>query len=185
MSYGITVEETMSRTPAVINSGSTVSDAGKKMLDEDVGSLIVVDDAKIVGIITEKDIVRETTKNARDPAKTKVSEVMTRPVVTVSPETDLYDASITMTKRKIRRLPVEKDGRLVGMVTQRDVMRAHPAVMDIFLENMKIREPRMGPIPLEEPTISGVCESCGNYSDTLVDSKGMMVCRECYVEASK
>ncbi len=110
---------------------------------------------------------------------------MTRPVVTVSPETDLYDASITMTKRKIRRLPVEKDGRLVGMVTQRDVMRAHPAVMDIFLENMKIREPRMGPIPLEEPTISGVCESCGNYSDTLVDSKGMMVCRECYVEASK
>lgn len=187
MSYGISASEAMTKKPVAISPDKNLADAGILMLKEEVGSLVVVEKGKLSGIITEKDVVRELAKNRKDPTKTKISDVMTRSVETISADTDLYDVAKLMNKKDIRRLPVvDRGGKLLGMITEKDLLKIQPSVIDILIEKVKIREPKTMPSQkkgLAKP--SGVCENCGNYSDSLVESKGTQICEDCYDEVAE
>ncbi len=97
-------------------------DALNAMVKNDIGSIPVIEDGKLVGIITERDIVKEITKSF-DYLDRRLSETAARNVITVSPETPLWEAFATLLRNKIRRLPVIQRGKLVGIVTERDLFK--------------------------------------------------------------
>ncbi|MGH2654007.1 MAG: CBS domain-containing protein [Actinomycetota bacterium] len=93
--------------------------AARKMWEQQTGSLLVLQGEDLVGIITERDVLRAVATGT--PLDTPVSEVMSKELITVEPGTSLREAARVMTERWIRHLPVLESGRLVGVVSQRDL----------------------------------------------------------------
>jgi CBS domain-containing protein len=110
-------------TPGVESTSSTapLGDAARAMREGDFGSMPVVDDGQLTGILTDRDIVVRAVAEGLDPAASRVGDVASRDPVTVEPGEDLDDAIDLMARHRIRRLPVVEDGRLVGVVSQADV----------------------------------------------------------------
>lgn len=117
------VADAMNKNVKVIRPDANVREAAKIMSDARIGSLIVLSSAgAIVGIITEHDIMADVVAQGKDSEKTKVSEVMTENVLAISPDITLEAAADVMTKNKIKKLPVIKDGALVGIITASDLI---------------------------------------------------------------
>jgi len=102
---------------------TTVLDAVRKMNQERIGALLVHDDQEIVGIFTERDVLTRVLDSDRDPAKTRVSEVMTTEPVSVRSTTLVEEAMAIVTDRRCRHLPVLDDDELVGLVSIGDLTR--------------------------------------------------------------
>ena len=117
-----TVEAVMSSQVFSLGPSARTLDALDAMVQNDIGSVPVVDNGKLVGIITERDIVKEITKSFDYLAK-PLSETGKRSVVTVTRSTPLWEAFATLLRNKIRRLPVVDEGRLIGIVTERDLFK--------------------------------------------------------------
>lgn len=116
------ISEIMVRDVAKVGLSDNLTSAAKLMHERGIGSVVVVDNDRVVGIVTERDFVR-CARNACDPQKTTVADVMSRPVVTCSPDSKIVDAFVLMRKYNVHHLPiVEKDNRLVGIVTLRDLI---------------------------------------------------------------
>lgn len=94
--------------------------AAERMWREQTGSLLITEDGELAGIITERDLLRAVALGA-DPDKTTVDDAMTAEVFTVPPEMPLQDAARQMAVRSIRHLPVVEAGKLLGVVSMRDV----------------------------------------------------------------
>ncbi len=114
------VAEVMNRTNLTESPSATLRDAAGRMWKQQSGSLVIIEGAEILGIITERDIMKSVARSD-DLDATPVSAVMTRAVLTVSPDTPIAEAARHMATRWIRHLPVVSDGELVGMVSQRDL----------------------------------------------------------------
>jgi CBS domain-containing protein len=106
-----------------IEGDATVFDAVKRMVDAGVGSLLVTDDGKISGIFTERDYLRRMTLEGRDDKETAVRDVMTSPLIVVTPETDIDECMAIMTDRRIRHLPVVETDEIVGIVSIGDIVK--------------------------------------------------------------
>ncbi|HEY7734276.1 MAG TPA: CBS domain-containing protein [Nitrososphaera sp.] len=103
---------------------STIKELADEMNKHGRGAIVIVDSKDHpVGIITERDIVRRVVSAVKDPNKVTASEVMSKPVISVDPEMSLHNAALTMTKYKIRRLPVVRDTVLYGIVTAGDMAK--------------------------------------------------------------
>ena len=117
------LEQIMVRDVAAVGPDDGVFTAAQRMLERSVGSLIVETDGMLRGIITDRDLLSCLGKG-HDPGRCKVSTHMSRPVVTERPDEDLLVAAEVMMRRGIKRLPVTRDGRVVGIVSLSDVSRA-------------------------------------------------------------
>ena len=115
----------MTKTPVTVKPEITVKNALRIMIKRDIGSLVVVKSGKPVGIITERDVTRGSLRPARAKRvyDTPVARLMSRPLVTIPPTTPIWEAFETMVTKKIRRLPIVEHGRLVGLVTERDLFK--------------------------------------------------------------
>jgi CBS domain-containing protein len=119
-----TVRESMTANPCSIDADKSVAYAAKMMRDEDVGIAPIVEGDRLVGVLTDRDIVVRVVTEGRDPEQVKAIEVASRDVVTLDPQQDLDEALRLMARHQVRRLPVvEEDGRLVGVVAQADVAK--------------------------------------------------------------
>ena len=116
------VSAIMSTKVITTNATDTVENALRKMVRQKIGSIIAVEKGKPVGILTERDISIKVAK-AHGLRGLTVKKMMSRPLITVGPSTDIWDAVEEMVRKDIRRLPVIGDGKLIGMVTERDVLR--------------------------------------------------------------
>ena len=110
-------------TPAVraVSPAQSLVEAAEVMKGEDVGSVPVVEEGRLAGILTDRDIVTRAVAERRDPQTVRVDEVASPQPVTVEPEQDLDEALALMARHQVRRLPVVEEGRLVGMLAQADV----------------------------------------------------------------
>ena len=126
-----TVDGVMSLTVWTIEPEAPVESALKLMAKHDVGCLVVARGGEVVGIITERDIVRKMIGKGWKGLKQPVIEIASRPVISISPDTKVWEAFTTMLRKKIRRLPVEDHGKLVGLVTERDLFKW---VVGVFYE---------------------------------------------------
>jgi len=130
------VKDYMIKEIATINAGVDIATAAKKMAATPRGYLVVLDKGAPVGIITERNLVNEVLAKGRDPSKTKVSEVMSSPLVTVDPEASLIDAAEIMKKNNVRKLPVVREGILYGIVTARDITDHFRDYVDELVRDM-------------------------------------------------
>jgi len=116
----VQVRDVMTEATITDASTDTLRSAAERMWRQQTGSLLVMDGDRLAGIITERDVLRAVALGA-DPATATVDEAMTAEVFTVGPDMPLRDAAREMAVRWIRHLPVEDGGRLVGMVSMRDI----------------------------------------------------------------
>ena len=181
MGTGVTVADAMSVKPVVVKPELDVAHCTKVMLNKKVGSLLVVKDRKLVGIMTEKDIVSKVVAKGKDPKKLKVQDVMTTRLITVAPDTDILEATKLMKKKDIRRLPVvAKDGELIGMMTVKDMLKIQPHLYGYLREKRKFKMFSRFKMK-KQKYIEGECDSCGAYGE-LHDVEGQMLCEECQDE---
>lgn len=117
-----------------IGKDSTVLEAAQRMNDRRIGALVVTDGDTVVGIFSERDILRRVVVAQRDPATLRVSEVMTTPVAVCHLDTSLEECRSAMTARRVRHMPVVEEGRLVGIVTSGDIMAAEAQVQQQTIE---------------------------------------------------
>jgi CBS domain-containing protein len=117
-----TVKDFMTTNVITIDAKGTVLQAAKLMHQQDVGDLVVMDGVVAKGIVTERDLVRRVMAQKK-PLDTKVSEVMSDPLITIEEDDSLRDAARKMVKYKIRRLPVTKKNVLVGIIATSDFAR--------------------------------------------------------------
>jgi CBS domain-containing protein len=121
---------------ATIEAERTVIDAAQEMNRRRIGSLVVMKGQRVVGIFTERDILVRVVAERRDPEKTKVSEVMTAPVVCCIPETDLAECRAIVTNRRIRHIPVVVGGNLLGIITSGDILARESMEREVTLDSM-------------------------------------------------
>jgi CBS domain-containing protein len=117
-----TVKEFMTTNVITIDVNRTVLEAAKLMHQQDKGDLVVMDGVEAKGIVTERDLVRRVMAEKK-PLDTKVSEIMSKPLITIDEDSSLRDAARTMVRYKIRRLPVTKKNVLVGIIATSDFAR--------------------------------------------------------------
>lgn len=118
------VEEVMSRAPFVLSPDSTIAEAAEYMRDGAIGDVLVVDGGQLVGLVTDRDIVIRAVAQHRDPDTTQLSAVCSEDLFTVEPDDTVDTVERIMRDRAVRRMPVVKNGRPVGMVTLADLTAA-------------------------------------------------------------
>ena len=106
-----------------IDAEASVLDAVRAMVEANVGALLVTEDGEITGIVTERDYLRRVTLEGREESVTAVREIMTSPLVVVTPETDVDECMALMTDRRIRHLPVMVDGKVTAIVSIGDLVK--------------------------------------------------------------
>jgi CBS domain-containing protein len=117
------IRDVMTENPSSCAPGTSVAEVARVMAREDVGSIPVVEDGRLVGVVTDRDLVVRVLAEGRDPQATTVGEVVSTDVVTVPPDAGLDDALRLLARHQVRRLPVVEGERLVGIVAQADVAR--------------------------------------------------------------
>lgn len=117
------VKDIMTREPVCVPPEATLGEVATLMKQEDCGSIPVVRDGKLVGIVTDRDIVVRAVAAGHDPRSTKVSEIMSADPIRVAPDDDVREAQRVMADRQVRRLPVVEDGQLRGIVVIGQIAR--------------------------------------------------------------
>lgn len=129
------VNEVMAKNVVTLDRKKTIFDACNMYKDHKVGCLIVTDEGKCAGIVTERDLIERTICSRRDPEKTKISEIMTTNLKTVH-ALDKIEKAIELIKTyKIKKLPVVKDEGIVGIVTVTDISVARPDLTKRFIDS--------------------------------------------------
>jgi CBS domain-containing protein len=117
------IREVMTSSPETVESSSTAVDAAKRMKQADAGMIPVVQNGKLVGTITDRDIAVRVVAEGKDPQTTTVGEIASKQVVTVQPDNDLSEALKLMARHQVRRLPVVEGDSVVGVIAQADVAK--------------------------------------------------------------
>ena len=125
---GKNVQDAMTSNPCAIDADKPVSYAAKMMKEEDVGLAPIVEGDRLVGTVTDRDIVTRVIAEGRDPNSTSVRDIASTDLVTIDPQQELGEALQLMAQHQVRRLPVvEENGKLVGVVAQADVAEHAPS----------------------------------------------------------
>jgi CBS domain-containing protein len=127
----ILVRHAMTELPQTIGPDMNAQDAAAMMKTEDVGVLPVVDGAELLGVVTDRDLVLRVLAERKDPRGVRVGDIATRSPVTVTPDQKLSEAREMMEQHKIRRLPVMKGDRLVGIISIGDVAWADASTREV------------------------------------------------------
>ena len=120
---GKNVKDVMTSNPTTAKADASVVEADRIMRDEDAGIVPVVENDRLIGTLTDRDIAVRVVAEGRDPQSTPVRDAASTDLVTVQPEQDLSEALQLMARHQVRRLPVVENDRLVGIVAQADVAR--------------------------------------------------------------
>jgi len=177
----ITVEEIMSAPVVTLKSTNIVLDAVSKMDNYGISGVVVVDSSdKPVGIVTERDIIARVVAKHLDPSKVTLAEAMTSPLHTIGAGKTVMKALDSMRLRKIKRLGVVREGTLVGIITERDILTAVPAIYEQLLQKIKTAPQ----LTINSDHTEGYCEECGQWSELLAFKEGTYLCEDCRSEQS-
>lgn len=181
METGLAVKEIMTIDPITVNINTKLSEAAEIMVHLDVGSIIVMEKNNPVGILTERDMVKKIISKNATPNSLKLKNVMTTPLITLDADEDVQRAIDLMLKMHIRRIPIVKDKKLVGLVTETDLISVSSEMGIIFADLINMHRERTISSDREIPEIisRGVCENCGKFSDNLDYFNGLLICESC------
>jgi signal-transduction protein with cAMP-binding, CBS, and nucleotidyltransferase domain len=129
---GYKVGEFMSMDVVKVSPESSVFDCANVMASKHVSSIVVLEGTALKGIVTEKDLARKIVAKGLDAKQTLVKDIMTTEVLTVEPDTSLYDAMVLLNKKKIKHLPVIKGNVVAGIITAMDILRVQPSYMEVL-----------------------------------------------------
>ena len=177
----IPVRDVMSSPVTTVFEDESVEHVAKLIAEQDIGSIVVTNgEGNPVGVITERDIASRVAAKNLLPRKVKAKDVMSSPLRTIEPSTDIKEAAEMMRKYGIRRLAVMDKGRMAGIISSRDIVAITPALIEIIVEKARITQ--SAPLVTESSSAAGYCDRCGQWSDTLVSTEGKFICEDCRIE---
>jgi len=141
------VRDIMKRNVLVLSKDATIKDALDLMIENSAGSVVILDKEKIAGIITERDILSKIL-NHNKSLDTKIEEVMTKNVITISPDEKVEKAAEIMTENKIKKLPVVESDKLIGIITLTDIVASGVKLEDEILKELSKWFPVRKPTPV-------------------------------------
>lgn len=180
METGYKVGDAMTQKPVMISPTATLKQCADLMAKKHIGSVLVEEKDKIVGVLSEQDIVRKAVAKGT-AGKKKVKDIMEKNLITVSPDKDIFEAIRIMRDYNIRHLPVMHKGKFVGLVTMKDILKIEPDLFELLVEKFEIREEQKKPAHKIGEN-EGVCELCGEYAENLSTVDGIQVCPKCEEE---
>jgi CBS domain-containing protein len=133
----VLVRDVMSKEVKVVRPDTTVKEVVATMNKFDIGSIIVVQSDRPVGIITERDILRRLVEPCLAPETLTARQIMTSPVITISETADIEETAKLMARKKVKRLPVMNNGKLVGMITYTDIVAKVPTMLSMLEELLR------------------------------------------------
>ena len=176
------VKDAMSSPVISVGEDASVLEAARLMREHRIGGVVVVDSSgKPVGVVTERDVVVHVAAEDAKPSQFKAGDVMTKGLPTIEAEATLVDAARMMSRLNVRRLGVMYRGKLVGIITSRDILSVTPELIEIMMEQARIE----GEISEEGASTSGYCDRCGQWSDDLREVEGEFLCEDCRMEVEK
>ena len=135
----ISIKDIMTSPVITMRSNAKVSEAASAMCAHNIGSLVVVDrNEKPIGIITERDMIRKVVVTSKNPKSVDVIQIMSSPLVMGNPNMDLEDSAKLMINKEIKRLPIVDQGKIVGIVTFTDLIRAQPQIVSTLERSIGI-----------------------------------------------
>ncbi len=168
----ILVRDIMNDKPVCVDKTINIAILSEMMSKKNVEAVVVLDNDKPIGIITEKDLLIKVLAKKKRPEDTKAEEIMSTPLITIHPSSDIMTAIKMMLTYNIRRLIVAEEDKVVGILTVSDLLRITPSLIDLMQEKtlFNLRE---------EGKISGYCDACGEWSDDLTLVDGQYLCENC------
>jgi CBS domain-containing protein len=192
METDLSVSDVMSRRLITADVSETADRLGRIMADEGVGCIIVTRDNHPVGIVTEHDLVVKLVSRNGQPSRVKAKDIMSTPLITIPPDKSVELASREMARRRIRRLPVVQGKKLIGMVSDMDLLSVSSELSEILRDVIRQNNPEgdMGQTTpeweMEEKNpsviIQGICEVCQRFQESLENIDGTYVCSKCREE---
>ncbi|MBE0512301.1 CBS domain-containing protein [Candidatus Bathyarchaeota archaeon] len=177
------VKDVMSSPVITVDEDATVDKAAQLMAKGHIGCIIVTSkEEKPLGIITETDFVTRVLAKNIQPSKLTAKEVMTSPLITVDPDETLSETARRMSQLNIRRLGVMYKGKLVGIISSKDILAITPELIEIIQEKARIERGTAVEVGSESVPLAGSCEHCGRWSDGLTEVEGNFLCEECRIE---
>lgn len=170
------VGDVMTKGVIYVRPEENVQRVAEIIKKNDIDSVIVIKDGEGVGIITDRDIILKVVSEGKHPKSTLVSEVMTSPLLTIGPEMDIEEAARLMRDKGVRRFAVKKNDNIIGIFSEFDLVQVEPAMHLLIREHSRFD---VADLPSPKGTISGICESCENYSENLRPIDGKLLCEEC------
>lgn len=164
----------MSTKVVSCRADETVQEVAHRMIDRGVSSAVVMSGGGAIGILTERDMVHKVVAKNLPVDRVKAEEVMTSPLITIAPDLEVNDAARKMRKNDLKRFPIEQDGKIIGVVTQTDLLAIAPEVSEILSDLAKFR-----PAAEPEEWSAGICDICGSFVESLEESDGQLVCEAC------
>ncbi|HKY11648.1 MAG TPA: CBS domain-containing protein [Nitrososphaera sp.] len=177
MTTRVLVRDIMNSPVVSASPDDTIHDIAKKMKDGNIGSIIIMEKDKPVGIVTDWDIVSKALVNDSKPSQIKSKEVMEE-LYTIEGEESITEAARLLRKHNIKRLGVVYKNRLVGIISSSDVIAVTPDLVEIVSEKSTIIRGELG-IARSASNISGYCDECGEWSDLLQYDEGTFICEVC------
>jgi len=173
----VKVKEVMKKNVITADPELSMSDIAKIMTNNRVGSVVVMKKNKPIGIVTDSDIVTIVAKG-KSPSSVKVKNAPKRKggFVKAGPNDSIMAIAKKMRKTGVKRVPVIENGKLLGMVSDKEILLVSPELLNIMSEKLKMRVENVA-----DPTreISGICEHCESYSDQLTNNNGRWICEDC------
>ena len=154
---------------------ATVDSIARIMTNNRIGAVVIMDNAKPVGIITGDDVVSAVAKGP-SAVKSSVRPLLKRPFVSLSPDDDILKATKMMIKQGKKRIPVVKDNKLVGIISEKEILLTAPELLTVLSEKLKASVER---VPRQDGQITGLCEECEEYSEELENQNGRWLCEDC------
>jgi CBS domain-containing protein len=182
MDTGIKVGDLMTRNFISVTPDTNLKECAKTLIKKRVGSLLVQDEDKLKGILTEKDIVWAVVKkSAKALEEIKAKDLMKRKVTTIKPGADITDAMNKFKKKKVRRLPVVERKKLIGLITTNDILRIDPGLFQAIAETIKIKEEKskVKRYGITAERKYSICEECGTF-ELLYHDEVQWLCESCY-----
>jgi len=180
----ILVVDIMTRDPIIINPDTNLLECARKIVKKKVGSLLIVDKKKLVGFISQQDILWALIKKSKKDLKDiRAIDISPKKIATTKPSATIKEVLSKMKKLKFDRLPVIQEKKLVGMVTVRDILSFHPEFYPELEEFAEIREEtqklkRVRKSEERTPMHEGICPECGNQG-LLYRANGRLMCGSC------
>ena len=128
----IRMRDVMVKQVITTRKDSTVEEAVKLMNEREIGCLIVTENDRPIGILTERDLLKRILVKSKDLKGMKVQDVMSMPLISVEPNVQIGDASRLMFQKNIKKMPIVKKGELVGLVTLTDILRIQPQLIKMY-----------------------------------------------------
>ena len=124
------VRDVMVTNVVTVDVGVNIRKAVQRMNNQEISCLVVLEKGNFAGILTERDVLKRVVAEARNPEKTLVGDVMSKPLIVVNPEASLEEALELMFEKRVKKLTVVKDKELVGLITMTDIARMHTTLVE-------------------------------------------------------